>query len=228
MSTILLALAAASCGYTLFLTVDLLRGVRRLGVLASIDAAGLTEFPRVSVIIPARNEQRNLARALRSVLNQDYPGLEIIAINDRSTDQTGNILHGLARDHAALRVLDVAELPAGWLGKNHAAYLGAGHARGELLLFTDADVVMQPGTIRKAVCHLSRSGLDHLTVSPEVEMPGLLLHMFVAAFSVFFLTLMRPWKARDPRSRHFIGIGAFNLVRRAAYEAAGTHRAIAM
>jgi glycosyltransferase involved in cell wall biosynthesis len=227
-STVLLILAAGSFLYTLCLTIDLMLGIRQMRVLAAVDAGDLHDPPLVSIIIPARNEERNLEPALRSVLAQDYPRFEVIVINDRSTDGTGAILQRISDEHADLRVREVVDLPAGWLGKNHAAFLGSREAGGELLLFTDADVLMTPPTLRRAVACLTNSKLDHLTVGPEVDMPGVFLHMFVAAFSVFFLVLMRPWKAADPRSRHFVGVGAFNLVRREAYEAAGTHRAIAM
>jgi len=125
-------------------------------------------------------------------------------------------------------VVHVAELPVGWLGKNHALWLGAGHATGELLLFTDADVVMAPDTLRRAAAFVRENRLDHLTAGPHVDMPGWLLQTFGVCFGVIFALFSRPWKASDPRSGAHVGVGAFNLLRAEAYRRIGTHRAIAM
>lgn len=185
-------------------------------------------LPRVSIVIPARNEERNLEEALRSALALDYDNLEIDVVDDRSTDRTGQILDRMESEDPRLRVIHVKELPKGWLGKNHALWLGAEKATGELLLFTDADVVLDPSILRRAVGVMSADGLDHLTASPEIERPSLWFEMFIGTFSLFFSLFTRPWKVKDPNSRSHVGIGAFNLVRTAAYRAAGGHRAIAM
>ncbi|HEY9419963.1 MAG TPA: glycosyltransferase family 2 protein [Thermoanaerobaculia bacterium] len=185
-------------------------------------------LPRVSILIPARNEERNLEEALRSVLALDYDNLEIDVVDDRSTDRTGEILERMAAADPRLRVIHVRELPKGWLGKNHALWLGAEKATGEFLLFTDADVVLHPSTLRRAVGAMTADGLDHLTASPEIERPSLWFEMFIGTFSLFFSLFTKPWKVRDPNSRSHVGIGAFNLVRTAAYRAAGGHQAIAM
>jgi cellulose synthase/poly-beta-1,6-N-acetylglucosamine synthase-like glycosyltransferase len=185
-------------------------------------------LPRVSIVIPARNEERNLEEALRSVLALDYDNLEIEVVEDRSTDRTGEILERMAAAEPRLRVVRVRELPPGWLGKNHALWLGAGNATGEFLLFTDADVVMAPSILRRAVGAMVADGLDHLTASPEIDRPSALFEMFIGAFALFFALFTRPWKVKDPKSPHHVGIGAFNLVRASAYRAVGGHRTIAM
>jgi cellulose synthase/poly-beta-1,6-N-acetylglucosamine synthase-like glycosyltransferase len=185
-------------------------------------------FPPVSIIIPARNEERNIRTALQSVLAQDYPNREIIVVDDRSTDGTGAVLHDMAAGNPGVKLVRVTRLPAGWLGKNHALNLGAGLAAGQYLLFTDADVVMAPSTLSRAVSFLQQENLDHLAVGPEVTMPGLVLNCFAGAFMVFFTLYARPWKIRDPKSSCHIGIGAFNMVRATAYREAGMHEAIAM
>jgi len=187
-----------------------------------------TDLPRVSIIIPARNEAKSIKEALQSVLQQDYANVEFIVLNDRSTDDTGAILAGMAAEDGRLCVMDITELPSGWLGKNYALYQGAEKASGELLLFTDADIVMDTSVLSKGVSYLQLNHLDHLAVMPAVHMPSLFLRSFCSAFGIFFSVYIRPWKAKDPASRSFIGIGAFNLVRTEAYKAAGTHRAIAM
>ncbi len=185
-------------------------------------------FPLVSIIIPARNEERNLREALQSVLTQDYPNREIIVVDDRSTDRTGAILEEMTARQSGLKLLRVTRLPQGWLGKNHALHLGAAEARGEYLLFTDADVVMAPSALARAVGYMRKEGLDQLAVGPVVTMRGQVLNCFAGAFMVFFTLYARPWKVRDPKSSSHIGIGAFNLVRSEAYRAVGGHEAIAM
>ena len=206
--------------------VDFEIGHRRLRPLAQLTPS--QNRPLVSIIAAARNEARGIEAALTSVLQLDYPALEVIVVDDRSTDETGAILDRLARLHPRLTVKHISALPEGWLGKNHALYVGAEAASGELLLFTDADVVFEPTALRRAVGFMEREELDHLTAIPDVRVPGLALNAFVTAFGVFFLLYARPWKARDPNSRHHIGVGAFNLIRSAVYRAVGTHRAIAM
>jgi cellulose synthase/poly-beta-1,6-N-acetylglucosamine synthase-like glycosyltransferase len=201
--------------------------VRRLADLPDTLPAA-AEWPAVSVIIPARNEERGIRDALRSVLELDYPRLEVIAVDDRSTDCTGEILDRFAAEHPRLRVEHIRELPPGWLGKNHALHEAARTAGGELLLFTDADVVMEPDSLRRAVAYLQREELDHLAMAPRVVMPGLLLQSFAIAFTVFFSAYFAPWKARNPRSSAYVGIGAFNLLRAGAYRRLGGHASIAM
>jgi cellulose synthase/poly-beta-1,6-N-acetylglucosamine synthase-like glycosyltransferase len=201
--------------------------VRRLTDLPDSLPEG-SEWPQVTVIIPARNEERDLREALRSVLELDYPRLEVIAVDDRSTDQTGAILDDFSAEHPRLRVEHIQELPPGWLGKNHALHEAARQARGELLLFTDADVVMEEDVLRRAVAWMQHEQLDHLAMAPRVVMPGLLLQSFAITFTVFFSAYFRPWKARDPRSSAYAGIGAFNLLRTSVYRQLDGHTSIAM
>jgi hypothetical protein len=182
--------------------------------------------PRVSVIIPARNEERHLEGALRSVLALDYDPFEVLVIDDRSTDRTAEILAHVADEYPRLQVITVKELPPGWLGKNHEAWTGSQAASGELLLFTDADVMMEPSSLRRAVAYLEGRGLDHLAISPQIHSPGPLVSSLVGCFTLNFSFYAIPWKARDPRSSRSIGVGAFNLIRREVYQAIGTHAAL--
>lgn len=202
-------------------------GQRTVGFLRDVPplADGL---PKVSAVIAACDEERGIEAALRSVLSLDYPGLEVIVVDDRSSDSTPAILARVARDKPGLRLVRVESLPAGWLGKNHALHRGAAAASGEFLLFTDADVVYEPTAVRRALAAMRAGRLDHLTVSPELRMRGTLLNMFAGTFILFFDIFVEPWKAKDPRSHAHVGIGAFNLVRASAYKAVGGHAAIAM
>lgn len=213
-------------GVTAFFGFDLMHGSRRIRFLRHIAPELPPAPPRISVIATARNEARHLRQALGSLLTLDYPDLEFLLVNDRSEDATGAILEEMAATDRRLKVLHVTELPPGWLGKNHALWTASLQASGELLLFTDADVVMAPSTVSRAATLLQCERLDHLTVGPDLHMPGTFLNMFGASFIIFFSLFVRPWKARDPRSRAHVGIGAFNLVRAEAYRKAGGHQTI--
>ena len=227
MTSFLFLLALATLIAHVATAIQVYRGVRSIRALRDLPPLS-GPLPRVSIIIPARNEERNLEEALRSILALDYDNLEIDVVDDRSTDRTGEILDRMAAADPRLRIVHVRELPPGWLGKNHALWLGAAKAIGEFLLFTDADVVMDPSTLRRAVGAMVADRLDHLTAAPEIERPSVLFEMFIGAFSLFFTLFTKPWKVKDPKSSYHVGIGAFNLVRASAYRAAGGHRAIAM
>jgi cellulose synthase/poly-beta-1,6-N-acetylglucosamine synthase-like glycosyltransferase len=226
LDTVPLVLSALTAAGLAALWVDFAIGHRRLQLLGNVPPA--SAGPSISIIAAARNEARGIEAAVTSLLRLDYPALQVIVVDDRSSDETGAILDRLARDHPRLLVRHILNLPGGWIGKNHALHEGAAGASGELLLFTDADVVFESSTLRRAVTFITKEGLDHLAAIPEARVTGFALNAFVAAFGVFFSMYARPWMARDPRSRSHIGIGAFNLIRADVYRAIGTHRAIAM
>lgn len=208
--------------------LDVALGVRRLVQVTSLPDWNGPDAPLVSIIVPARNEARSIEGAIDSLLAQRYPALEFIAIDDRSDDGTGAILDRMAAGDRRLMVRHLESLPPGWLGKNHALSEGAAAARGEWLLFADADVVLEPGTLGRVMRYAVEQRFDHIALLPTITMPGLLLEAFVAGFGVSFNAYMRPWKARDPKSKCFVGVGAFNLVRGAAYRHAGGHSRIAL
>ena len=203
--------------------------IRHRNAIPKLPALGEPpRLPRLSVVVPARDEGTTIARALGSLLEQDYPDLEIIVVDDRSSDATGDVLRELAAKDGRLLVLRVDELPAGWLGKNHALWRGADRASGEWLLFTDADVVFAQGALRRAVAYAATEELDHLTLAPRLVARGLALRAFVAFFGYAFVALWGAYLANDPKSKRGVGIGAFNLVRRSAYERIGTIRALSL
>ncbi len=185
------------------------------------------QLPRLSVVVPARNEERELERSLSSLLDQDYPGLEVIMVNDRSTDGTGRIIDLLAETYENIRVIHIERLPEGWLGKNHAAYTGACRASGEWLLFTDADVRFHPRSLRRAVARAQEEGLDHLTLVPGWKLSGYWLRGIVAFFYMVFLLYQGYYRANLPRYKKGAGVGAFNLIRHSAYRKIGTYQALA-
>lgn len=193
-----------------------------------LTARDLATVPSLSVLVPACNEGRTIERAMNSLLDLDYPDLEIIAIDDRSTDDTGAILERLAAEYPRLRVRHITELPPGWLGKNHALQVAGEQARGEWLLFTDADVIFEPKTLCRAVAYAAREGLDHLVLAPKCETVGFWEKLFVSYFTLMFSFRVRPWDVAGPRKSAYVGLGSFNLVRASAYRSFGGHTALPM
>jgi hypothetical protein len=220
--------AVATLILTSLAALDLFRGNRSVRALRDMSPDPVPGLPRVSIIVAARNEQRNIREAMQSLLSLTYPDFELIVVDDRSDDDTGRILDIMATGRSRLKVIHVDVLPQGWLGKNHALWVGSRRATGDLLLFTDADIVMEPTVITRAVAFLEQNSLDHLALTPSMNMPSTFLGMFGASFIIYFLLFSRPWKAKDPASRCHIGIGAFNLVSAAAYRQVGGHKTICL
>jgi glycosyltransferase involved in cell wall biosynthesis len=161
------------------------------------------------------------------VLAQAYPRLEVIVVNDRSTDRTGAILDRLSQANPILKPLHISKLPDGWLGKNHALNAGANEAKGEWILFADADVMMERTAVARALRYATEHELDHLAVAPRAQVGGFLSNVFLGGFALMFSMYSRPWRVRDSRTKEYIGIGAFNLVRASAYRSVGGHSTIA-
>jgi len=182
--------------------------------------------PAVAIIIAVRNEEADLEKALQSVCNLNYANYRIVVLNDRSTDGTAAILETFTGKYSQLTVTHIITLPHGWLSKNHALYQGYLNSTEEWMLFTDADVEFHPDTLSKAAGYVTQNKLDHLCILPEVVSRSEFLNSILGTFTMLFMLQFRPWAAINPKSKESIGIGAFNLVRRTAYEKAGTHNLI--
>ena len=187
--------------------------------------------PLVSIIVPARNEEADIEQSLTRLLELDYDNYEVIAVNDRSTDRTGEIMESVAAGpaaHGRLRVIHHRELPSGWLGKTHAMWTATNEAKGDWLLFTDADVQFKPDSLRRALAYAEAEHADHVVVFPQMIMKRPGEFMMIAFFQTMFVFGHRPWKVADPKSKDHMGVGAFNLIRRSTYEAVGTYAALRM
>jgi glycosyltransferase involved in cell wall biosynthesis len=195
-----------------------LRRIPRLDEELATPQATADKWPSLSIVVPACNEAEHIEPAMKSILAQDYPDLEVIAVDDRSTDATGEILDRLAKTDARLQVLHIRSLPRGWLGKVNAMHQGVQRATGEWLLFTDADVHYHPGALRHALAYANHNGVDHLALVPRVIINGLLLEVAVRAFGLLLLLSARAAKVNRPNSNTPFGIGAFNLVRADLFE----------
>ncbi len=158
----------------------------------------------------------------------DYANFEVIAVNDRSEDATASILQAAALRDARLKVVQVTSLPAGWLGKPHGLQQAFEHSSGEWLVFTDADVHFEADALRLAITLAEEKHWDHLTLLCHAEMFTVGEKIAMTFFALAFLMSFRPWRVSDPRSNTYVGVGAFQLIRRSAYEKMGTHRRLAM
>lgn len=211
--SLLFSLSAASWLAQLGLLLRARAGVTRVAQLP-LDAR--PSWPKLSLVMPARNEAEHLERALTSKVASTYPNLELVLVNDRSTDETGAIAEAFAAKDGRLRVVHVHELPDGWLGKVHAMARGFEACTGEYVLFSDADIVIEPGALERVVGECERRRLDFLTIFPRVDMSGLLLTLTLATMFRLLVLFTRPWAVREPSSSASIGVGAFSLVRREA------------
>ena len=193
----------------------------RIPYLRQVACDEPLQWPSVAIIFAAKDEQREIEEAVRSMLKVDYPNLKYTAVNDRSTDQTGDILNRLAEEDERLNVVHVEELPDGWLGKNNALHQAAVATDTDYLLFTDADVSFDAECVKRAIGYTESHGVDHLTMFPKVPMPGLMLNAFVVFFFKTFVLYYQAWRVSNRNSKAFLGIGAFNLVRNNAFREVG-------
>jgi glycosyltransferase involved in cell wall biosynthesis len=195
--------------------------------------------PLVSIIVPARNEEKDIEQSLTSLLELDYDKYEVIAVNDRSTDRTGEIMERVLKNprfsqktremgHPVLRIIHHDRLPVGWLGKTHAMWTATSEATGDWLLFTDADVLFKPDSLRRALAYAEAEPADHVVLFPQMIMKRPGEYMMIAFFQTMFVFGHRPWKVADPKAKDHMGVGAFNLIRRSVYEAVGTYEALRM
>jgi cellulose synthase/poly-beta-1,6-N-acetylglucosamine synthase-like glycosyltransferase len=172
----------------------------------------------VSTIVPARNEATDLPASLASRLADGYPNLEVIVVDDRSDDETPRILAEFSASDMRVRAIRIDELPDGWLGKVHALDRGVREASGEWLLFSDADIVLAPGALARAVAHCEAQGFDVLALVPEYHSRSRMVDVLWAIFVRVMALAVNPDDVRDKRSPVAVGSGAFTLVRRSALD----------
>ncbi|MFM8268659.1 MAG: glycosyltransferase [Pseudomonadota bacterium] len=205
-------------------------GARKLSKVKNILPAEViaAELPSLSIIVPARNEEKTLGVGLSSLIQLTYPRLEIFVVNDRSTDKTAQVIDEFVKRDQRLKAVTVDRLPERWLGKNHALQLGAFESQSELILFTDADVEMDDEFLKNAVLFFLKNQLDHCAGIPKVTGGTPVLYPLLGVFGLAFSLFTRPWQGKDPNKKQAVGIGAFNLVRRAAYLGIGGHSQLSL
>jgi len=224
------------CGLGVFVGVTWI--VRRIvmGVVLRKDAplgpdswgSPPTPAPRLSVLVAAKDEEDNIESCVTSLLEQDYPDFEIIVIDDRSTDDTPNILKRLQREAGdKLRVITVHQLPDGWFGKNHAMHRGVKISRAEWLCFTDADCRY---TSRRALSMTVRQAAedrtDFLSLTPVMQIERAWEHVILPVCAAVLILWFKPRRVNDPTTPTAYANGAFMLVNRRCYEAVGGHERV--
>jgi len=202
------------CGFYLMSYLNFIK----IPVFEKLCPPVVERYPRLSVLITACNEAQTVGHVVNSLLEQDYPDLELIVINDRSTDNTGEIVDALAQKDKRVKAVHIEHLPDKWLGKVHALHTGAQHATGEWLMFTDADVFFQQGTLRKALDHSIHENADHLTLLPRVDTGSFWMEVTMAAFRLMFMSSAKISALEKPDSDAFIGVGAFNLIKKSTFD----------
>jgi hypothetical protein len=206
------------CAYWIGNLIATILLIKKVGPLTKSESPALKSYPKLSVIITARDEAATLEKAMESRLRDDYPDVEFILVDDRSTDGTSDIVNRIACNDPRVKPLHITELPDGWLGKVWALNEGSKMSNGEWFLFSDGDVHLEPGTLKKSIEYVEDHGYDHLSLIPEIESGSFILDIVLAVFFRLLSISARFWDVQNPKSNAYMGIGAFNLVRRSAFE----------
>ncbi len=204
-----------------------LLGMAKLPRLADVAPLPDSDCPSVSILVAARDEAAKLPQALPTLLAQDYPRYEVIAVHDRSRDATFEILEKFSQEYKNLKVIRLADLPKGWVGKPHSLTAAYREAAGDWLVFTDADVRFATDVLRRALALALEKRWDHLTLFGSMDLVGFWEKTAIIYFGLGFTLGVEPWRVSNPRSRHYLGMGYFQLLRRSAYEAIGTRKRLA-
>ena len=226
-----------ACVWILFLAwlrqvVIVAMGMRKLphvgpaAASPSVDAHRTDEFD-LTVIVPACNEEASIASSLHSLVSSHGIRLQIIAVNDRSTDGTADLMnrfvahHPPARNTHSIQVLHIDQLPSGWLGKTHAMHVAAEQARSKWILFTDADVIFAPDALHWISSCAETLGSDHFVVLPTHARQGISESAMLSVMHSLSQWVARYWKVNEAGSKEFLGVGGFNMIRRDVYRTLG-------
>ena len=216
----------AILGTWVYLMLYSLRSFRRSPVLSKALRQRPYTFPKISVIVPALNEEKYIARCLDSLLAQDYPNFEIIAVDDSSIDKTGKIMDHYSKNETRIIVIHSDPAPEGWVGKNWACFQGYVKSSGDILLFTDADTVHSPQLMTSATTALVMGQLKALTVIPRLVCNEIWTRITVPVLSIFLHTRFSALRVNDPNTRVGYFFGSFFLITRQTYEKVGTHASV--
>jgi glycosyltransferase involved in cell wall biosynthesis len=197
-------------------------------VLEAKYSSPLAERPVITVIVPARNEAANIEATLRSLLAVEGVRLEILAVDDRSTDATGSIMDRVATEETRVAVLHIAELPVGWMGKTHAMTLAAERAGGSWLLFTDGDILFAKDSLLRAMNFAESERADHVVIFPTLILKSFGERMMIAFFQGISTLFSRFWRIPVEGTKESLGVGAFNLIRADVYREVGGFESLRM
>jgi chlorobactene glucosyltransferase len=209
--------------YFLIYTIKFLIHVPKL---QSFKTSKNIVFPKVSVILPARNEENYIQKCLKTLIEQDYSNYEIIAINDSSTDKTGELIENFSLANSKVIYVDAKSKPNGWTGKCWACYQGYLKSTGDLFLFTDADTIHSYASISLAVSHLLAERFDALTAIPKIMAIDFWTKITLPILWTLSLAKYSALHANNPNSKVGYFFGSFFIITRKTYEAIGTHKAV--
>jgi chlorobactene glucosyltransferase len=204
----------------------IIKSFKRSPTIESIYKYTISKNPKVSVILPARNEEEYIAKCLESLLGQDYPNFEIIAVNDSSNDKTGDIIYEYAKKNSCIVTVNAKPKPDGWAGKNWACYEGYLRATGDIFLFTDADTVHSPYTMSLALGHVLRDNLDAITAIPRLLCKDVWTKITLPMLSNFLHSRFSPLRVNNPKTKTGYFFGSFYMITRRTYEMVGTHKIV--
>ncbi len=228
MATLSFILLIVIFTYFLLTSIEFLFGFNQLKNLSTQPCLEQSQLPTVSIILTALNEEKDLENTLLALNNLNYPNFEIIAVNDRSTDKTADILTRLQKKLPRLKVYHINTLPQDWFGKNHGLHVASQYATGEWILFTDADVLMEKDALLKAMSYTLQNKLDHLTIFECHSQQRFWLNILLLGHYITYSMVMKPWRIRYSWSKKSLGHAAFNLVKRKSYEDCGGHQPISL
>ncbi len=217
--TVLIGVLTLLCAVWFLQAGVVFKRLSELHTLVDLEPADPAEWPRISAIVPGRDEAASIGTALATRLADDYPELELVVVDDRSTDATPQIIARLAAEDPRVVPIRIDEVPPGWLGKLNALEQGTHAATGEWLLISDADIHFERGTLRKAVAFCEEQGRDFLALVPEFRSQSFAVNVIWATFIRILAMSLSPAAIRDPESSASAGSGSFMLMRRSAYDA---------
>jgi glycosyltransferase involved in cell wall biosynthesis len=223
---IILIYAVCSLLFWILISGMIIKNSKKIVFLNTVSAREKFDEPSVTLIMAVKDEEQKIRQSLQSALDISYSNYKILIVNDRSTDRTAEILATCKNENPRIEIVTITDLPSGWIGKNHACYVGAMAADTEWILFTDGDVIFSKDSVKKALYYADTNGIDHLPVFPKILSPTRLLRWVMATFQIGLESRKRPWEAKDPQSKSSIGVGSFNLIKKKVYEVSGTHKKI--
>ena len=208
-----------------YLLLSMIKSIKQSPRLERIKNI-INTFPRVSIILPARNEERYIRRCIDSLLKQDYPDFEIVLVNDESSDKTLEIMNEYQNSYPDIKVLSVNRPDDDWIGKNWACYQGYLKSNGNLLLFTDADSYHSENTMSLAVQNINHYGLDAITIMPRLLSYDFFTKVTLPLLTTFMHTRFSPLKVNNPKSKLGYFFGSYFIIKRDTYEQVGSHESV--
>ena len=208
-----------------YLLLSMIKSIKQSPRLEGIKNI-INTFPRVSIILPARNEERYIRRCIDSLIKQDYPDFEIVLVNDESSDKTLEIMNEYQNSYPDIKVLSVNRPDDDWIGKNWACYQGYLKSNGNLLLFTDADSYHSENTMSLAVQNINHYGLDAITIMPRLLSYDFFTKVTLPLLTTFMHTRFSPLKVNNAKSKLGYFFGSYFIIKRDTYEQVGSHESV--